>query len=129
MRKRLAAQMSARRKQGIAANVEDLDDALKAMLDAQISEVEQRIECAIASEQTSATKAGLLLSIPGIDPVSAAMLIAEMPELGRMMAGEAAAMASLAVLCPTDGPLLEDGVPYDRCSSKPHSLPHATTRR
>ena len=96
MRKRLAAQMSARRKQGIAANVEDLDDALKTMLDAQISELEQRIECAIASEQTSATKAGLLLSIPGIGPVSAAMLVAEMPELGRMTAGEAAAMAGLA---------------------------------
>ncbi|RJK93284.1 IS110 family transposase [Paracoccus aestuarii] len=96
MRKRLAAQMSARRKQGIPAGIEDLDDALKAMLDAQISELEQRIERALASEQTSATKAGLLRSIPGIGPVSAAMLVAEMPELGRMTAGEAAAMAGLA---------------------------------
>lgn len=96
MRKRLAAQMSARRKQGFPADIEDLDDALKAMLDAQISDLERRFECAIASEQTSATKAGLLRSIPGIGPVSAAMLVAEMPELGRMTAGEAAAMAGLA---------------------------------
>ncbi|MCG6112912.1 MAG: transposase, partial [Paracoccus sp.] len=96
MRKRLAAQISARRKQGIAANVEDLDDALMAMLDAQISDLEQRIERAIASEQTSAIKAGLLRSIPGIGPVSVAILVAEMPELGRMTAGEAAAMAGLA---------------------------------
>lgn len=51
---------------------------------------------AIAWEETSATKAGLLRSIPGIGPVFAAMLIAEMPELGRMTAGEAAAMAGLA---------------------------------
>lgn len=96
MHKRLAAQISARRKQGIAANVEDLDDALKAMLDAQISDLEQRIECPIASEQTSATKAGPLRSIFGIGPVSAAMLVAEMPELERMTAGEAAAMAGSA---------------------------------
>ena len=96
IRKRLAAQISARRKQGIPADVEDLDDALKAVLDAQISGLEQRIECAIPSEQASATKAGLLRSIPGIGPVPAAMLVAEMPERGRMTAGEAAAMAALA---------------------------------
>ncbi|WP_338118629.1 transposase [Paracoccus liaowanqingii] len=34
--------------------------------------------------------------MPGIGPVSAAVLIAEMPELGRMTAGEAAAMLGLA---------------------------------
>lgn len=96
MRKRLTAQNSARRRQGIPADVKDLDDALKAMLDAQVSDLEQRIECAIASAQTSTTKAKLLRSIPGIGPVSAAMLVAEMPELGRMTAGEAAAMAGLA---------------------------------
>jgi transposase len=96
MRKRLAAQISACRKQDIPADVEGLDAALKTMLDAQISDLEQRIERAIASEETSATKAGLLRSIPGIGPVSTAMLIAEMPELGCMTAGEAAAMAGLA---------------------------------
>lgn len=96
MRKRLAAQMSARIKQGISANIEDLEDALKAILDAQISALEQRIDFAIASEPTFATKARLLRSIPGIGPVSAAMLVAQMSELGRMAAGEAAAMAGLA---------------------------------
>jgi transposase len=96
MRKRLTAQISARKKQGIPADIEDLDAELKAMLDAQISDLEQRINRAISSEETSTTKAHLLRSIPGIGPVSAAMLIAEMPELGRMTAGEAAAMAGLA---------------------------------
>jgi transposase len=57
---------------------------------------EQRSNRAISSEEMSATIAHLLRSIPGIGPVSAAMLIAEMPELGRMTAGEAAAMAGLA---------------------------------
>ena len=43
-----------------------------------------------------ASKARLLRSIPGIGPVSAAILLAEMLELGRMTAGEAAAMTGLA---------------------------------
>ncbi|MFC0281549.1 transposase, partial [Falsigemmobacter intermedius] len=54
------------------------------------------IKSVIGQEETSAAKARLLLSIPGIGPVSAAMLIAEMPELGRMTSGEAAAMTGLA---------------------------------
>jgi transposase len=96
MRKRLTAQISARKKQGIPADIEHLDAELKALLEAQIRDLEKRIERAIASEETSVTKAYLLRSIPGIGPVSAAMLIAEMPELGRMTAGEAAAMSGLA---------------------------------
>lgn len=43
MRKRLAAQISARRKQGISANVKNLNTALKARLDAQIGDLDQRI--------------------------------------------------------------------------------------
>lgn len=96
MRKRLSAQIAARKKQGVAADVEDMDGALKAMLDTQIHDLERRIEDAIAQDANSAAKAKLLLSVPGIGPVSAAMLIAEMPELGRMTAGQAAAMTGLA---------------------------------
>ena len=96
MRKRLLAQIAARKKQDIPADVEAMDEDLKAMLDTQVSNLERRIERAIAQEEISAAKARLLRSIPGIGPVSAAMLVAEMPELGRMTAGEAAAMIGLA---------------------------------
>ena len=96
MRKRLAAQIGARKTQNIPADVEAMDDALKTMLDAQVGDLERRIESVIAQEDSSAAKARLLRSIPGIGPVSAAMLLAEMPELGRMTAGEAAAMTGLA---------------------------------
>ena len=96
MRKRLLAQIAARRKQSVPADIEGMDDALKTILDAQVGDLERRIESVIAQEKTSAAKARLLRSIPGIGPVSAAMLIAEMPELGRMTAGEAAAMTGLA---------------------------------
>lgn len=95
LRKRLAAQITARKKQGIPGELEGMDDALKTMLDTRIGELERRIESVIAQEEGSATKARLLRSIPGIGPVSAAMLIAEMPELGRMTSGEAAAMTGL----------------------------------
>lgn len=101
MRKRLLAQIAARRKQDVPAGIEDMDKKLKAMLDTQVSDIEQRIENAIAQEESSAAKARLLRSIHGIGPVSAAMPIVEMPELGRMTAGEAADMTGLA------------SVPYD----------------
>ena len=96
MRKRLATQVAARRKQGVAADVEGMDNDLKALLDSQVRDIERQIEAAIAQDDRSAAKAKLLLSVPGIGPASAALLIAEMPELGRMTAGESAAMTGLA---------------------------------
>ncbi|MBC7675504.1 MAG: IS110 family transposase [Rhodoferax sp.] len=50
----------------------------------------------MALEDSTAAKARHLPSIPGIGSVSAAMLLAEMPKLGRMTAGEAPAMTGLA---------------------------------
>ena len=83
-----------------------MDANLLAMLDAQVGDLEQRIKGAIGQEETSAAKARFQLSIPGIGPVSAAMLIAEMPELGRMTSGEAAAMTGLAP------------IPHDSCAMR-----------
>lgn len=96
MRKRLMAQIGARTRQDVAAELEGLDEDLRAMLEAQIHELEQRIAGILVQEEILAAKAGLLRSIPGIGPVSAAMLLAEMPELGRMTAGQAASMTGLA---------------------------------
>jgi transposase len=73
-----------------------MDEDLKDMLETQICALERRIELVIAQEEASAAKARPLRSIPGVGPVSAAMLIAKMPELGRMTAGEVAAMTGLA---------------------------------
>ena len=96
MRKRLVAQIGARTRQDVAANLEAMDGALRAMLEAQIRELERRIADILAQKAILAAKAALLRSIPGIGPVSAAMWLAEMPELGRMTAGEAASMTGLA---------------------------------
>lgn len=73
-----------------------MDDELKEVLDTQIDDIARRIEYVIAQVEALAATAKLLRSIPGIGPVSAAMLIAELPELGRMTSGEAAAMTGLA---------------------------------
>jgi len=73
-----------------------MDDDLEDVLRTQIEALERRIENVIAQVEPFAAKANLLRSIPGIGPVSAAMLIAELPELGRMTSGEAAAMTGLA---------------------------------
>ena len=73
-----------------------MDDDLQEVLDTKIHDLERRIEKVIAKVETLATKANLLRSIPGIGPVSAAMLIAELPEIGRMTSGEVAAMTGRA---------------------------------
>lgn len=84
MRKRLNAQIGARKKQGVSADVETMDDDLEDVHHTQIKALERRIENLIAQVDPFAKKAILLRSIPGIVSVSAAMLIAELPELGRM---------------------------------------------
>ncbi len=71
MRKRLAVQISGRKTQVVPAYVDRMDDALKTMLDTQVSDPEHRFESVIAQEKTSASKARLLRSIPGIGPVLA----------------------------------------------------------
>lgn len=103
MRKRLKAQIGARKKQSVSADVEGMDDDLQDVLDAQISVIERRNENVIAQTEPLAAKANLLRSIPGIGPVSAVMLIAELPELGRMTSGEAAAITSLAPVAHDSG--------------------------
>jgi transposase len=90
------AQSGARAKQDVVADLKALDGDLRAMLEAQMHDLEQRIAGILSQEKTLAAKAELLRSIPGIGPVSAAMLLAQMPELGRMTAGEAASMIGLA---------------------------------
>ena len=96
MRKRLKVQIGARKKQEVSADVEVMGDDLQDVLHAQIDAIGGRIENVIAQVELFAAEAKLLRSIPGIDPVSAAMLIAELPELGRMPSGEAADMTGLA---------------------------------
>lgn len=76
-RKRLLAQIKACQKQGLGEPLEERDDALRLLLDAQTAELESQIERLIASDETLAATARILRSVPGIGPVASTMLIAD----------------------------------------------------
>ena len=67
--------------------------------------LEKQIEQTIASDDTLATTAGILRSVPGIGPVASTMLIAEMPELGLISGEQAAALTGLAPIAHDSGAL------------------------
>lgn len=67
-----------------------------ALLEKQIAQCEQAIAAQIAAEPSMNAQAERLQQVPGIGPISAAVLLADMPELGRLTPGEAAALAGLA---------------------------------
>jgi transposase len=67
-----------------------------ALLEKQIEQCEEAIAAQIAAEPAMQTRAERLQQVPGIGPTSAAVLLAEMPELGQLTPNEAAALAGLA---------------------------------
>ena len=68
-----------------------------------VAEIDAAIAAAIAADPGLARKAAILVSIPGISAVSAALLLAEMPEIGTLEAGEAASLAGLAPMTRESG--------------------------
>ncbi|MDO6588233.1 hypothetical protein Q4543_22305 [Salipiger sp. 1_MG-2023] len=75
MPKRLLAQIKAHEKRASAGLFTDME--LKALLEPRISELEARIEQAVAADGTLVETAGILRSIPGGGPVACVMLIAD----------------------------------------------------
>lgn len=67
-----------------------------AQLDERITAIEQQIEAVIDQHHHLAKRAQALRSIPGIGPVLAPLLIATMPELGRLNRKQAASLAGCA---------------------------------
>src|SRR5205814_5361848 len=73
-------------------------------LDAQVQDLERRIANAIENDDDWRGKAQLLQSVPGVGPVVASTLVAELPELGKVSRQQIAALVGLA--------------PFDRESGK-----------
>lgn len=67
-----------------------------AWLDAEITAITAAIRAAIRACRQSAERAALLRSMPGIGETTAAVLLAELPELGSLDQGEIASLAGLA---------------------------------
>lgn len=102
-RKRLLMQIKAQCKLGTADIFEEMDTALKDLLDQQIAGLEAQIEKTIASDEDLSVTACILRSVPGIGPVASTMLIAEMPELGQITGKQAAALTGLAPIAHDSG--------------------------
>lgn len=94
----------ARREQTHDTDVTDMIDAHLAMLKSQLALVDKTIAQKIAACPAMARKQEILQAVPGVGKVTAAVLLAEMPELGALDAKQAAALAGLA--------------PYNRDSGK-----------
>lgn len=65
-------------------------------LDQRIISVEREIARVMASDPVLETRRKILISIPGIGPTAAAMLLIEMPELGTLENRQAASLAGVA---------------------------------
>ena len=73
------------------------------LLQREIDSIESAIaQCIVASEDLC-SRATLLRTAPGIGPVSATALLAEMPELGALTPGQVAALAGLAPIARDSG--------------------------
>jgi transposase len=73
------------------------------VLDQQIAALERRMEDLLASAQALATQNAILCSAPGVGPVTAKVLLAHMPELGRRDRRAISALAGLAPIACDSG--------------------------
>ena len=101
--KRHALHCKADEKTGAACEFEDINADLREVLDRRIKDLEQRIKTCFDSDDALAETVAVLRSVPGIGLVACAMLIAEMPELGRISGEQAAALAGLAPVARDSG--------------------------
>ena len=76
--------------------VRDSLRALIAALEKQFAKIEARIVTLMAQDVTFAERARLMQSVKGVGPVTAAALLAYLPEIGTVSRGTIAALAGLA---------------------------------
>jgi transposase len=77
-------------------------DRLK-QIEQQLAAVDAAITALIEGDPVLAERFAILVSIPGVAAVTAAMLVTEMPELGRLDPKQAAALAGLAPIARQSG--------------------------
>jgi len=99
-RRRQVVEMLAGEKQRLEGPEAELVRALVkahvAFLASQVSQLDAAIARLIAADAALQRRAGLLMSIPGIGATTAAVLVAEMPELGSIDKKQVAALAGVA---------------------------------
>jgi len=78
------------------AELHSLGRSLINRIQKQIDAIEERISSLIAQEQTLCAKAQKLTAVTGVGARTAALVLAQMPELGQLNRRQAAALAGLA---------------------------------
>jgi len=73
------------------------------LLQREVAQIEATIAELIASSENLRDRAALLRTAPGVGPVSATALLAEMPELGTLTPRQVAALAGLAPMARDSG--------------------------
>lgn len=74
-----------------------------AVLDAEITAIEAEIAACIKASPAARARVDLLRSAPGVGPVVATVLLTELPEIGQLSSGAAAALAGLAPIARDSG--------------------------
>ncbi len=92
----MLAQEEARRQQEQDPAIEADIRAVRDLLRAQLEAIDRRIANQIATCEALQEKHRILMTFVGVGPVTCAVLLAEMPELGRLDAKQAASLAGLA---------------------------------
>jgi transposase len=98
-RRQIIAMMVAerqRQKRLLAPRLQHSITRLLEALQKELSEVDREIDAEVRGSDIWREKEKLLASVPGVGPVIARTLLAEMPELGRLDRREIAALAGLA---------------------------------
>jgi len=75
-----------------------------AWIDAHVEKLDTQIQACIAQNDEWQARAKIIDSIPGVGPVTATTLVAEMPELGLLNRQEIAALAGVAPFNKDSGP-------------------------
>ncbi|AOX18600.1 IS110 family RNA-guided transposase [Kozakia baliensis] len=65
-------------------------------IEAQVTSLDAALEALVAENEDLLRRREILISIPGLGPVAAHTILADMPELGTMEEGQAASLAGLA---------------------------------
>ncbi len=81
----------------------DALERLNAATDREIGVLDRALAETLAADEALARRGAILQSVAGIGPVSAAVLCADMPELGRLGAKQAAALAGTAPFASDSG--------------------------
>jgi len=87
--------------QALVPLIKDVQDLLKS----QLTAVDAAIATAIDQEPDLATRRDILLSVPGIGDVAAAVIIAELPELGQIDDKKLSALVGVAPIAHDSGTL------------------------